>query len=325
MNLNKSLNTEVSENILNEEAKIEVLSTAKDDLNKHKNFNLEKQNSTKSRHLKRRMIKLHSQGNEYIEENNKTIEKVKSSTQLKTDPNRSKENIEVSKELNKKHKRRIKLLEEELGLDNESEEIDNHGMEEITDSIQIRRRRSQRPIKPEILDQGIRHGGNSVKNLTDVYSSVSSFENGLLHCYGGNVLLTHEFDPSDECVNVNYLLNGNKHVQTIHEVAEDGYYYYIFYSDNDIVSNDIHAVFEIYKPTLQYENVTKACINQTECTFPLSLASFERVIVEVPTKDGIDHEIDDISVLVSTCVPRMGIYAIFPIAVLFLILGCAFM
>lgn len=162
-----------------------------------------------------------------------------------------------------------------------------------------------------------------MKNLTTDESSISSFELGLLTCYEGQVLVSQEFNPSEKCLDVNYLMTG-KPLQTIHNVMEDGYYYYIFYSDNDIVSNDIHAVFDIYKPTLQYENVTKACMNQTECHFALNLFSKDRVIVEVPTRDGIEHESDDIFRLVSECEPRMEIYAIFPIAILIFVLGCAF-
>lgn len=82
-----------------------------------------------------------------------------------------------------------------------------------------------------------------------------------------------------------------------HEVVSDGYYYYIFYSDNDFVQNDIHAVFDIYKPTYLYSNIseTKGCINTTDCSFPIQFLSDEVVIVEVPTRDGIEHEDDDIS------------------------------
>lgn len=113
---------------------------------------------------------------------------------------------------------------------------------------------------------------------------------------------------------------------TTHEVVSDGYYYYIFYSDNDQVKNDIHAVFDIYKPTFLYSNISqsKGCINSTECSFPIQFFSDDKVYLEVPTRDGIEHEEDDITYLISTCHPRMGVYVIFPIAVLFLILSCAF-
>lgn len=116
-------------------------------------------------------------------------------------------------------------------------------------------------------------------------------------------------------------------MQSIHTVASDGYYYYIFYSDNDITKNYIHSIFDIYKPTFQYSNTSddKACVNKNECNFDMKFWSDEIVIVEVPTRDGIEQEDDDITHLISTCQPRMAIYAFFPIAVLFLILGCAFL
>lgn len=196
------------------------------------------------------------------------------------------------------------------------------------DEIDTKRfKRSRELVKPSsLLDQGIKHGGNADKSMSNSEgtSSVSSFESNLLNCYNGTILLSHEFHPSDECTNISYLLN-KKHTQATHHVEQDGYYYYIFYSDNDIVSNDIYAIFDIYKPTFQYENVTKSCINQTECSFRISLLSADRIIVEIPTKDGIEHnEMDDVGMLISVCQPRMGIYMIFPIAILIVILGCAY-
>ncbi|XP_033327458.1 uncharacterized protein LOC117221012 [Megalopta genalis] len=188
-------------------------------------------------------------------------------------------------------------------------------------------KRSQDLVKPTfLLDEGIKHGGNAVMNATnaDDISSVSSFENGLFKCYGGSILIAQEFAPSKHCTNVTYLLSG-KHMQATQNIVESGYYYYIFYSDNDIVSNDIHAVFDIYKPLLQYENVTNSCINQTKCSFPVNLLSLDKVIVEIPTKDGVEYEIYNNSLLLSVCHPRMEVYIIFPIAVLFLILTRAFM
>lgn len=196
----------------------------------------------------------------------------------------------------------------------------------------MRRRRShkhrERTKRDTILDRGINHGGNAqnqkTKNTT-VDSSTSSFENALLECYDGQILVAKYFKPSSKCTDVSYLEQG-AHLISTHEVNTDGYYYYIFYSDNDDDSNHIHAVFDIFKPTYLYSNIseTKGCINSTECHFPIQMMSDEVVIVEVPTRDGIEHEDDDITLLVSQCVPRMSVYIIFPILVLVFILGCAF-
>jgi len=181
-----------------------------------------------------------------------------------------------------------------------------------------------------VLDRGINHGGNAINYTEKPSDSVSSFENSLLTCYDGQILLAQYFPPSNECHNVKFLENstrqGSKMV-TRHEVVSNGYYYYIFYSDNDLVKNDIHVIFDIYKPTFEYSNISesKGCVNSTNCTFPINMMSEDLVIVEVPTRDGIEHEDDDITQLVSTCIPRTEIYAIFPILVLLLILSCAFL
>ncbi|XP_055640194.1 uncharacterized protein LOC129777756 isoform X2 [Toxorhynchites rutilus septentrionalis] len=194
--------------------------------------------------------------------------------------------------------------------------------------------RRQEPLEPNgerrkrdtVYDRAINHGGNAFNFPNNTSDSGSSFENSLLTCYDGDILLAQGFPPSHLCKDVQYLENGI-HMVTKHEVASDGYYYYIFYSDNDYVQNDIHAVFDIYKPTFQYSNISesKGCVNSTNCSFPIPFWSDERVIVEVPTRDGIEHEEDDITLLISTCQPRMAIYVIFPISVLFLVLTCAFL
>ena len=290
--------------------------------NQHLNIN-HKENSAET---KRKQIMIEEDPTIKIRDMHKTHKshKINNKTETKHSSHRDK-NSKANPKVENPKGNLINLLKAELSV-----EIPDTAEEENDENIKLqfnkRHKRYQEPVDPpKLLDQGIRHGGNAVRNgtLSDEDSSISSFENGLLNCYGGHVLLSQEFNASDNCLDVSYFING-EHMQTKHDVVEPGYYYYIFYSDNDFVSNDIHAVFDIYKPTLQYENVTQACVNKTECTFSLPLMTSDRVIVEVPTRDGIDHEIDDISLLVSTCHPRMGVYIIFPVAVLFLILSCAF-
>lgn len=177
-----------------------------------------------------------------------------------------------------------------------------------------------------VLDSKIYHGGNA-KNITaPPDSSVSSFENNVMNCYNGIILANATIHSNHECTSVDFFKKGKINHAT-YKVLLDGYYYFIFYSDNDFVNNDIHAVFDIHKPTLQYRNNASLddCLNSTYCSFDIPFWSNEMVIVEIPTRDGIEHEADDITHLVSTCHPRMGVYIIFPIAVMFLILTCAFL
>ncbi|XP_065358023.1 uncharacterized protein LOC135952147 isoform X2 [Calliphora vicina] len=185
-----------------------------------------------------------------------------------------------------------------------------------------------RPKRDHVYDRKYTHGGNAMNfTQTDESNSISSFENGLLECFKTNKLSFGDFPPMADCTNPHFLENGSHRMLSIHEIDADGYYYYIFYSDNDMVRNDIHAIFDIYKPTFEYSNLTnqQACVNATNCTFPIGFMSDEIVVVEVPTRDGIEHEDDDITYLISTCHPRPEIYAIFPVLVLILILSCSFL
>ncbi|KAH8410350.1 hypothetical protein KR009_012368 [Drosophila setifemur] len=187
----------------------------------------------------------------------------------------------------------------------------------------------KRSKRENVYDRKYIHGGNAINfTETDESNSVSSFETGLFQCFNGAILLQEFFKPNNECSNPHIMDDSaNKSAVAVHNVIEDGYYYYIFYSDNDHVRNEIHAIFDIYKPTYQYSNLSESqsCLNTTNCTFNISFLSDEIVVVEVPTRDGIEHEDDDITSLISTCHPRSEIYALFPITVLVLILCCSFL
>lgn len=179
-----------------------------------------------------------------------------------------------------------------------------------------------------VLDAGVNHGGNALNNsigsLED--KSVSSFESSLYECYNENILMNDFFPYSMQCNNTKYLEDITT-LKVVHEVTSDGYYYYIFYSDNDFVNNDIHAIFDIFKPTFQYSNISnsKMCLNSTACVFNVEMFSDELVIVEVPTKDGLNYNDDNFFILTSVCHPRMAVYIFFPVSVLLLILIFAFL
>ncbi|CAK1550017.1 unnamed protein product [Leptosia nina] len=151
-----------------------------------------------------------------------------------------------------------------------------------------------------ILDTGVNHGGNAFpkSKAENNDRSVSSFENNLYQCYNKNILINEYFPYSIQCNNTKYL-EITTTLKVVHEVTLDGYYYYIFYSDNDIVINDVHAIFDIYKPVFQYSNMSdpKICINKTECSFDVTMFSDELVIVDIPTRDGLKNE--DNSILIT--------------------------
>lgn len=175
-----------------------------------------------------------------------------------------------------------------------------------------------------LLDTGVYHGGNSFNGTVNLQEPISRFENNLHECFHDKILINRLFPFSMQCNSTNYLENTTI-LKVVHEVLLDGYYYYIFYTDNGV--NDIHAIFDIYKPTFQYVNNSEAkvCVNKTECEFNIDFFSDELVIVEKPTKEGLQNEESDSSILISICHPRISVYIFFPIAVLLLILLFAFL
>lgn len=160
----------------------------------------------------------------------------------------------------------------------------------------------------------------------DIRSSGSSFAKNLWSCYGGDTLFTQTFSSSLRCQSQDALMKYALRMRTVHEITSTGYYYYIFYSDNDIVSNDIFARFNIEKVVYSFPNYTHSCTNTTQCSLPLNFLSSEKVLLEVPLQDGVSDE-DSLSqmILLSSCRPRLGVYFIFPVSILFLIMCCAFM
>ncbi|XP_013188827.1 uncharacterized protein LOC106133590 isoform X2 [Amyelois transitella] len=197
--------------------------------------------------------------------------------------------------------------------------------------MKLREKRNAKLHNPNtVLDTGVHHGGNAFNGTTNTLpDSVSSFENTLHECYRNNILMSNSknaFPYSIQCNSTNYLQKTTT-LKVKHDVLLDGYYYYIFYSDNDFVLNDIHSIFDIYKPTFQYVNMSesKVCINKTECEFDIEFFSDELVIVEVPTEDGLTFEDDNSSILVSVCHPRVSVYIFFPISVILMILLFAFL
>lgn len=190
--------------------------------------------------------------------------------EVKNNPDDEHQNITSSK-----HQRRRKVQVKQQHLDN-NEKLRRRRSHKHNNNIHVHHEGSYRTRDRRDttrLDGGINHGGNAQSFLPNSESeSISSFENALLECYDGNILVAKSFDPSNNCMSIQSLEQG-KHLVSTHEVNSDGYYYYIFYSDNDYDSNNIHAVFDIYKPTYLYSNIseTKGCINTTECRFPIQM------------------------------------------------------
>lgn len=92
----------------------------------------------------------------------------------------------------------------------------------------------------------------------------------------------------------------------------------LFISNENVSTSAIHSTLSDNESDNDIINFQLCCLLRTH------RMSDEVVIVEVPTRDGIEHEEDDVTILHSQCIPRMSVYIIFPIAVLVLVLSCAF-
>lgn len=206
------------------------------------------------------------------------------------------------------------------------DESDEHVTKLVKQTKRLKRDIKEFPLhNPNtILDTGVAHGGNALNSTAKPEEPISSFENSLHECYHDKILINNVFPNSVECNSTDYVEKTTT-LKVNHDVIDDGYYYYIFYGDHGV--NDIHAIFEIYKPTFQYVNnsESKVCVNRTECEFTVDFFSDELVIVEKPTREGLQNEESDSSILISVCHPRVSVYIFFPISVLLLILVFAFL
>jgi len=183
------------------------------------------------------------------------------------------------------------------------------------------------PEELEVDNMGRKLDDEETIDEEDIRSSGSSFAKNLWTCYGGDTLFsTQSISASPKCSSQDSMMKHAIRMRTVHEITSTGYYYYIFYSDNDILLNDIFARFNIEKVVYNFPNYTHSCVNTTHCSFPLNFLSSEKVLLEVPLQDGVSDE-DALAqmVLISSCRPRLGVYFIFPVSIIFLILCCAFM
>lgn len=154
-----------------------------------------------------------------------------------------------------------------------------------------------------------------LENSSSVSESIDrtdeiGMEKLLYDCYRGKVLLTRPFPFRHHCTGLTRhdIENSTNSMQLVYHVPSDGYYYYIVYSDN---YNEVQFVLDFYKSTYEYSEYTSGCLNKSQCNFPLSFTSREEVVVEIPIRNGIEHDLDDTFVLVSSCQPRKFVYLIF--------------
>ncbi|CAK9822366.1 hypothetical protein ANTRET_LOCUS911 [Anthophora retusa] len=162
------------------------------------------------------------------------------------------------------------------------------------------------------------------RSNSEFWSSFSSSEERLLECKG--LILNLPLTPHRHCTPK----HENEHstasfANTVtYRVPTNGYYFFVFNSENEIQPNYVRVRFDLLKTVYNISNPVHSCKNSTkECSLPFRIFSNERTVLELPLS-GNDSQWNEEYVVVSTCEPRTAIYLICIISVPLLILLFAF-
>lgn len=115
------------------------------------------------------------------------------------------------------------------------------------------------------------------------------------------------------------------HSNTItYTVPVNGYYFFVFNSENEVQDNYIRVKFDIQKTVYNVSNSIQSCNNVTsECKLPLNFLSNQKVVFELPLNSN-ETLWNEEYVVISECEPRTAIYLVCVISVPLMILLFAF-
>ncbi|CAG5100018.1 Similar to CWC27: Spliceosome-associated protein CWC27 homolog (Pongo abelii) [Cotesia congregata] len=162
------------------------------------------------------------------------------------------------------------------------------------------------------------------RSNSEFWSSFSSSEERLLDCKG--LILNLPLTPHHLC-SPKY---ENQHSAAsmpnavTYRVPIDGYYFFVFSSENEIQPNYIRIQFDLLKTVYNTSQPIFECKNSTsECSLPFNFFSWERTVLELPVTNN-DSQWNEEYVVVSQCEPRTAVYLLCIITVPLLILLFAF-
>ncbi|XP_044263586.1 uncharacterized protein LOC123010618 isoform X2 [Tribolium madens] len=160
---------------------------------------------------------------------------------------------------------------------------------------------------------------------SEFWSSFSSSEEALLNCAG--LILNLPLTPHHNCVpelteeqaEETYLAN-----TITYKVPVNGYYFFVFNSENEVQTNYIRVQFHLNKAVYNVSNAVSTCLNSSAaCAMDLKFFSSEKLVMELPVKENGNLWNEEF-VVISECEPRTAIYAICVIAVPVLVILFAF-
>ncbi|XP_050356698.1 uncharacterized protein LOC126777632 [Nymphalis io] len=161
---------------------------------------------------------------------------------------------------------------------------------------------------------------------SEFWSSFSSSEEALLECAG--LILNLPLTPHASCQPG--APDQETHVASranalTYRVPANGYYFFVFNSENEVQRNFIRARFDLQKTRYDVARTTlRECRNSTDrCDLSLDIFSSQKVVLELPLRNN-DSLWNEQFVIISECEPRTSVYLACVIAVPILILAFAF-
>ncbi|XP_050554343.1 uncharacterized protein LOC118279192 isoform X1 [Spodoptera frugiperda] len=161
---------------------------------------------------------------------------------------------------------------------------------------------------------------------SEFWSSFSSSEEALLECEG--LILNLPLTPHRHCfrnASESEAFAAAKANALTYRVPANGYYFFVFNSENEVQRNYIRARFELQKTRYDVARTAlRECTNSTQrCDLPLDIFSTQKVVLEVPLRNN-DSLWNEQFLIISECEPRTSIYIFCVIAVPILILVFGF-
>lgn len=149
------------------------------------------------------------------------------------------------------------------------------------------------------------------KSNSEYWSSFSSSEEALLNCAG--LILNLPLTPSMYCDrhrDNEFVANASLQNTVTYRVPSNGYYFFVFNSENEKQTNYIRVQFHLRKAMYDVSNPISKCSNQTgDCAMDLGFFSNEKLVLELPVKDH-DTLWNQEFVVLSECEPRTTLYVI---------------
>lgn len=163
------------------------------------------------------------------------------------------------------------------------------------------------------------------KSNSEFWSSFSSSEERLMNCEG--LLLNLPLMPHHKCEahqSEHALSSASSMNKITYRVTSNGYYFFVFNSENEVQTNYLRVHFDLEKTKYNVSQPIDSCQNQTSsCNLPLRFFSHQKVVLHLPIRKN-DTLWNQEFLAISTCEPRTSVYIICVLSVPLFILLFAF-